>query len=308
MGEIRHILSHLDLPDAVREDVLAVYQLIGEAESRAHGVPVEQVHFHEVGALDAVADITAVCLLLHELAPDQVLCSPVHVGSGQVRCAHGILPVPAPATAHILQGVPTYGGAVQGELCTPTGAALLKHFVTAFGPSPVMRVEKAGCGMGAKDFEAMNGVRALWGQTEDAPGDQVAELSCNLDDMTPEALGFAMEQLLAAGALDVFTTPIGMKKSRPGVMLTVLCRLEDREPLVRAMFRHTTTLGVREHLCQRYTLARSQQERQTPWGPVRVKNASGWGVTRQKPEYDDLSRIAKEHSLSLQAVAEQLEK
>ena len=308
MKDILALLETLPLPETVRHNAAAVYTLLAQAEGRAHGREMDQIHFHEVGTVDAVTDVVAVCMLMEELAPERVAASPVHVGSGLVRCAHGLLPVPAPATAYLLEGVPTYGGAVEGELCTPTGAALLKHFVTAFGPSPVMRVEKTGCGMGTKDFEAMNGVRALWGQTEDAPGDQVAELSCNLDDMTPEALGFAMEQLLAAGALDVFTTPIGMKKSRPGVMLTVLCRLEDREPLVQAMFRHTTTLGVREHLCQRYTLARSQQERQTPWGPVRVKTASGWGVTRQKPEYDDLSRIAKEHSLSLQAVAEQLEK
>ena len=163
MGDIRHILSHLDIPQPVRQDAEAVYQLIAQAESHAHGRPVEEIHFHEVGTLDAVTDVVAVCWLLHDLAPEQIVASPVHVGCGQVRCAHGILPVPAPATAYILQGVPTYGGSVQGELCTPTGAALLKHFVQRFGPCPVMRVEKTGYGMGKKDFEAANCVRAMLG-------------------------------------------------------------------------------------------------------------------------------------------------
>ena len=176
------------------------------------------------------------------------MASPVHVGCGQVRCAHGILPVPAPATAYILQGVPTYGGSVQGELCTPTGAALLKHFVQRFGSSPVMRVEKTGYGMGKKDFEAANCVRAMLGQTPEE-STTIAQLACNLDDMTPEALGFAQERLWEAGALDVTTAPIGMKKNRPGVQLTCLCRLEDREKLVSVLFAHTTTLGVRESLC-----------------------------------------------------------
>lgn len=307
MGDIRHILSHLDIPQPVRQDAEAVYQLIAQAESHAHGRPVEEIHFHEVGTLDAVTDVVAVCWLLHDLAPEQVVASPVHVGCGQVRCAHGILPVPAPATAYILQGVPTYGGTVQGELCTPTGAALLKHFVQRFGPAPVMRVEKTGYGMGKKDFEAANCVRAMWGQSGSEAGrETVLELCCNLDDMTGEALGFAQERLLEAGALDVFTQPIGMKKGRPGVLLTVLCREEDREGLVSLLFLHTTTLGVRERLCARYTLARSQERAETPWGPVGVKVSTGWGVTRRKPEYEDLARIAREQGLPLEQVRSQL--
>ena len=151
MADIRKVLFGVDLPSEVREDALEVYELIAMAESHAHGVPVEEVHFHEVGAMDAVADVVAVSWLLHELNPEQVLCSPIHVGSGQVRCAHGVLPVPAPATAHILRDVPIYGGDIRGELCTPTGAALLKHFAQAFGPSPMMRVEKIGYGMGTKE-------------------------------------------------------------------------------------------------------------------------------------------------------------
>ena len=305
MGDIRHILSHLDIPQPVRQDAEAVYQLIAQAESHAHGRPVEEIHFHEVGTLDAVTDVVAVCWLLHDLAPEQIVASPVHVGCGQVRCAHGILPVPAPATAYILQGVPTYGGSVQGELCTPTGAALLKHFVQRFGSSPVMRVEKTGYGMGKKDFEAANCVRAMLGQTQEE-STTIAQLACNLDDMTPEALGFAQERLWEAGALDVTTAPIGMKKNRPGVQLTCLCRLEDREKLVSVLFAHTTTLGVRESLCTRYTLARSQRTVETEHGPVRVKEARGWGVTREKPEYEDVAKIAREQGLTLDQVKELL--
>ena len=305
MGDIRHILSHLDIPQPVRQDAEAVYQLIAQAESHAHGRPVEEIHFHEVGTLDAVTDVVAVCWLLHDLAPKQIVASPVHVGCGQVRCAHGILPVPAPATAYILQGVPTYGGSVQGELCTPTGAALLKHFVQRFGSSPVMRVEKTGYGMGKKDFEAANCVRAMLGQTQEE-STTIAQLACNLDDMTPEALGFAQERLWEAGALDVTTAPIGMKKNRPGVQLTCLCRLEDREKLVSVLFAHTTTLGVRESLCARYTLARSQRTVETEHGPVRVKEARGWGVTREKPEYEDVANIAREQGLTLDQVKELL--
>lgn len=165
MHEIEHIISHLDLPETVRQDVLAVYGLIAEAESHAHGRPVSEIHFHEVGTMDAIADVTAVCLLLHELAPQRIVASPVHVGAGQVRCAHGILPVPAPATAYILRDVPIYGGAVRGELCTPTGAALLKHFASEFAGIPVMKVQKIGYGMGTKDFEAANCVRAMLGES-----------------------------------------------------------------------------------------------------------------------------------------------
>ena len=164
IGGIEHIITHLEIPDTVRDDVIAVYSLIAEAEGVVHRRPVHQVHFHEVGMMDAIADITGVCLLIHELGLDLILASPVHVGSGQVRCSHGILPVPAPATAHILSGVPIYGGEVQGELCTPTGAALLRHFVSDFGPMPVMKVEKIGYGMGKKDFPMANCLRAILGK------------------------------------------------------------------------------------------------------------------------------------------------
>ena len=302
LHDIKHIVcDHLNLPEQVKQDVMAVYGLIAEAESHAHGVPVTEIHFHEVGTMDAIADITAVCLLMHHIAPDQVIVSPVHVGSGHVHCAHGILPVPAPATAYILNGVPMYGGAVKGELCTPTGAALLKHFATRFGDMPVMRTEAIGYGMGKKDFEQANCIRAMLGEMEDA-GDSVLQLECNVDDMTAEELGFAMETILAAGALEVYTVPVGMKKSRPGTLLSVLCHEDQKEKLVRVIFQNTTTIGVREHSCSRYTLKRSFETVQTPYGEVQKKISSGYGVTREKYEYEDLARIAREQGISLAEV------
>lgn len=305
MTDITAIVEALPIPEAVRQDVLAVYGLIAQAESHAHGVPVPEIHFHEVGTMDAVADVTAVCLLMHRLAPEQVVVSPVHVGSGHVHCAHGILPVPAPATAHILQGVPIYGGGIKGELCTPTGAALLKHFATSFGTMPTMVAEAIGYGMGKKDFATANCIRAMLGDTPEAP-ETVAELSCNLDDITGEALAFAMDRLYDAGALEVFTTPVGMKKSRPGILLTVLCPLKLRNDIVKALFLHTTTIGIRETTVTRYTLNRSFVSETTPYGEVRKKVSSGYGVSRAKYEHDDLARIAKERGCSMDEVLEAL--
>lgn len=303
MGDIEHIVrGHLRLPERVKDDVMAVYGLIAEAESRAHGVPVREIHFHEVGTLDAVADIAMVCLLMDRLAPDAVEASPVRVGTGQVRCAHGILPVPAPATAHILRDVPIYGGDIAGELCTPTGAALLRHFVTRFGPMPVMRTAAVGYGCGKKDFPAANCVRAFLGEAEDR-AEEVVELSCNVDDMTAEEIGFAMERLLEEGALDVYTLPIGMKKSRPGTLIRVLCRAEDGERLSAVIFRHTTTLGIREAALRRRVLERKTVTVDTPFGPVRRKDAEGFGASRSKYEFEDLAAIARREGLSLREAA-----
>lgn len=299
--EISHIVGHIRIPQAIRDRVLEVYGLIAQAESKVHGEPVEQVHFHEVGAMDAIADITAVCYLLDKLGVQEVYASPVHVGSGQVKCAHGVLPVPAPATAVLLQGVPIYGGSIKGELCTPTGAALLKYYVNHFGEMPPMAVNSIGYGMGKKDFDAPNCVRAMLGAAA-GEADDVLELSCNLDDMTPEAIGFAMEQLLSAGALDVYTTPIGMKKNRPGVMLSVLCKPSDKDTLLPLIFRHTTTLGVRQNRLQRYTLHREVRLVDTPYGQVRQKIASGYGVQRSKYEYEDLARIAREQNIPIDSI------
>ena len=283
---------------------MAVYRLIAEAESQAHGVPVTEIHFHEVGTMDAVADITAVCMLMEEIAPDQVVASPVHVGSGQVKCAHGILPVPAPATAYILRGVPIYGGSIRGELCTPTGAALLRHFAAKLGDMPVMATQRIGYGMGKKDFEAANCVRVLLGETADKR-DTVAELTCNIDDMTAESIGFAMETLFAAGALEVYTVPVGMKKSRPGVLLCTMCREADKDEMVRLIFKHTTTIGIREQVSNRYTLKRSVETVGTPFGQIRKKVSAGYGTRREKYEYEDLARIARQRGMSIEEVAAQ---
>lgn len=293
MEEITHMVEGMKVSEKVRQDVLNVYQLIAQAESGVHGVPVSEIHFHEVGALDALADITAVCLLMEKLSPDRVVASPVHVGSGHVRCAHGILPVPAPAAAKLLTGIPIYGGEIQGELCTPTGAALLKYFVTSFGTLPVLKVSATGYGMGMKDFPIANCLRAMLG--EEGGEDSVMELSCNLDDMTGEEIGFAMEALLAGGALDVYTVPIGMKKCRPGTQLNVLCRPRDRDRFAALIFRHTTTLGIRETEKRRCTLQRREEVRDG----IRWKISEGCGVHREKPEYEDLAALAREKDASL---------
>ena len=307
VADIEGLINGLDVSDRVKTDAKAVYALIADAESRVHGRPVTEIHFHEVGTLDAVADVVGVCLLMEQLAPDQVIASPVHTGSGHVHCAHGILPVPAPATALILEGIPSYGGKVSGELCTPTGAALLKHFVSRFGDRPVMAVEAIGYGMGKKDFDQANCVRAFLGQSE-GERETITRLECNLDDMTGEDIAFAMEQLFAAGARDVYTQPIGMKKSRPGILLSVICLAQDADKLAEVMMKHTTTLGIRRQDMSRYVLDRKQETVSTEYGPVRVKRASGMGVDRVKPEYEDIAALAKEHNVPLAVIREAVRK
>lgn len=305
ISEITEFIDTAPVAAEVRQNAKAVFSLIAEAESRVHGCPVENVHFHEVGSFDALADVLSVCQLMHELKPEKVLASPVNVGSGFVKCAHGVLPVPAPATELILRGAPVYSGQIKSELCTPTGAALLRHFAAAFVPLPPLRVERTGYGTGKKDFEAANVVRVLLGETEDER-EHITELACNLDDMTPEELAFAMEELFRLDALDVYFTDIGMKKSRPGVMLTCMCREEKRSEMLRCIFKHTTTLGVREYGCDRYSLTRSVETVQTRYGPVRVKSAEGFGVKRSKAEYDDLARLARENGLTLAEIRKEL--
>jgi uncharacterized protein (TIGR00299 family) protein len=302
MHGIEHIVNdHMFLSDQVREDVLSVYRLIAEAESQVHGMPVDEIHFHEVGTMDAVADVTAVCMLIEKLAPDQIIASPVHVGAGTVKCAHGILPVPAPATALILKDVPIYGGAIQSELCTPTGAALLKHFVRKFESMPVMKIKKIGYGMGKKDFPQANCVRAILGESADQT-DLVLELSCNVDDMTAEEISFATEQLMECGARDVYTINIGMKKNRPGTLIRVICTPDQRDMMVEKMFLYTTTLGIRQTDTKRFTLHRGLDTVETEFGQVRVKRSSGYGVNKVKLEYDDIAAIAKEKGLGIREV------
>lgn len=300
LGDIRALIQGMALPQEVKDDAIAVYTALAEAEAHVHGTAVEHVHFHEVGALDAVADIVGVCLLIHMLRPEEIIASPVHTGSGQVKTSHGVLPVPAPATMYLLRGIPAYSDGTVGELCTPTGAALLKHFVKRFDHMPCMAVGKTGYGMGKKDFPAANCVRAFWGERSSLNSAQgrVAELRCNIDDMTPEAIGFATQALFTQGALDVYVQPAYMKKNRPGFVVVCLCHENDAERFATLLFRHTSTLGVRVFSCSRYVLDRSVEERETPLGTVHIKRAQGYGVERSKIEYEDVSRIAQEHDIS----------
>jgi uncharacterized protein (TIGR00299 family) protein len=301
------IVDGLALSANVKEDVKAVYRLIADAESRAHGKNVGEVHFHEVGAMDAVADISAACWLLSELAPDEVVASAVNVGGGTVRCAHGVLNVPAPATAALLEGVPMYSdGEVKCELCTPTGAALIRHFANRFGAMPVMRATVTGYGAGGREVAGRaNLLRCTIGESanEDFGRDEVWELACNIDDMTGEDMSFAVERMMSAGALDVAMIPATMKKGRPGVVMTVLCREANHDAVLDALFRHTSTIGVREHLCGRYVLARREGAVSLADGKrVRVKTSEGRGVAREKFEHDDLAAVARESGVSVAEV------
>ena len=307
-GHIADLINGLKLPEKVKGQARAVYRAIAEAEARAHGCPVGDVHFHEVGALDAVADVTGVCYALYLLQPERIVVSPIHVGSGTVRCAHGVMPVPAPATAALLTGVPIYGGAIQGELCTPTGAALLAHFADSFGEMPLMAVKDTGIGIGTKTFEQANCVRAFLGEEKEETEDMILELVCNIDDMTPEALAFACTRLMELGALDVYTVAGTMKKGRPGHVLTVLCRPEKEEELARHILTQTTTNGLRVRRCGKYFLAPGMGKVRTRWGDVRVKTAKGYGITHMKPEYEDVAEVARRENLPYQRVEREVRK
>ena len=291
MSDIENIINGLNISDKVKGDALAVYGLIAEAESKAHGKPVTDIHFHEVGTMDAVADIVGVCVLLEQIGADKIVVSPLATGFGQVRCAHGILPVPAPATASIIEGIPTYSGNIEGELLTPTGAALLKHFADSFGTRPVMAIEKTGYGMGRKDFAKANMLRTFIGEA-DNESDKVVEMKFTVDDMTGEEIGYATGVLMDNGALDVFTTSVYMKKNRPGILFTVLVKLEDKEKFAKIIFENTTTIGIRFNEMERFKLARREEKVMTRFGEVSFKVSEGFGVTKTKPEYDDVKGIA----------------
>ncbi len=335
--EMLEQIGNLPISASVKEHAKAVYTLIGNAESAAHHTDISQIHFHEVGTLDAIMDVVGCCLLMELLNPEQIIASPIHVGSGSVRCAHGILPVPAPATAEILKDIPIYGGSIDGELCTPTGAALLKHFASQFTPMPPMTVEQTGYGMGAKDFATANCLRAFWGSLSilpvpsprQLPGypsaaavrsdgdkethpdyyteqfhslDQILELSCNLDDMTPETISYATKLLLDAGALDVYTTPIHMKKDRPGILLTVLCNVTEESRFSRLILTHTATRGIRIQPCYRRTLDAQFRKISTVYGEITIKISTGYGITKCKPEYEDVAAAARQCKVPFQTV------
>ena len=304
LADVRAIVEGLPVPESVKKKTMEVYGLIAEAEAHAHGQPVELVHFHEVGALDAVADVTAVCLLMEWLGADRVVASPVNLGGGQVKCAHGVLPVPAPATAWLVRGIPCYGGSVQAELCTPTGAALLRTFASSFGPMPAMTVGAVGVGTGNKDFAAANVVRAFLGESGGAgESEHIVELACNLDDMTGEAVAYAAGVLLAAGALDVYTEAIQMKKNRPAVKLCCLCRPADAERLTGLMLAHTTSWGVRRCAMERVAQPRECRRVDTPYGPVDVKFAPGM-LGKAKAEFDQAAAAAAAAGVPLETVLE----
>ncbi len=313
LEEMLALVESLALPAEVRAASAEVYRMLAEAESRVHGRPVGEVHFHELGALDAVADIAAVCLLMAELAPGEVSATPVNVGGGTVACAHGVLPVPAPATACLLEGIPAHADSeVARELCTPTGAALLRRFVGHWGEMPLMVASAIGHGAGAVDIPGRaNLVRCTLGEAPDGGGgageDEVVELVCNLDDMTGEELAFAADRLFDAGALDVAAVPAAMKKGRPGHVLTVLCAPQKRDGVLAALFRHTTTLGVRGRRCRRWTLDRREEPVALPEGTVlRRKISEGFGVRRAKYEHDDLAALAKARNASLRELLAEL--
>jgi len=308
LSAILELIGRADLPTRVQSRAAEVFHRLGEAEARIHGVPVEEVHFHEVGAVDAIVDIVGACLGLEWLGIERVTCSALNLGGGVVRAAHAFLPVPAPATADLLRGVPTYSTGIAHELVTPTGAAILTTVAAEFGPQPRMRVGAIGYGAGEADLpEQANVLRLFVGEAAAevsvAWDEETVVIEANLDDMNPQIYGYFMERALHAGALDVFSAPVQMKKGRPGTLLTVLCREEDAERLIRLVFAETTTIGVRSHTVRRRCLARGSVTVGTTYGPVRIKLASANGkVVNAAPEYEDCRRIAAEKNVPLRQV------
>jgi hypothetical protein len=318
LSEILKIIAAAAISERAKQTASEIFRELGAAEAKVHNVSVDNIHFHEVGAADAIVDIVCAAVGAEALQVEQFVCSPLNVGSGTLSCAHGVLPVPAPATLELLKGAPIYSGEIQKELVTPTGAAIVKVIVSSFGPRPVMTVEKIGYGAGSRDFaNHANILRISIGETQatakpshDA-GSHVAEeeiaiLEANLDDLNPQLIGYIVEQALAEGALDIFTTPVQMKKNRPGTLLTILARPEHEDRLRALLFRESSTLGVRTRHERRYALARRHETVVTPWGEIRMKVASLNGtVSQYAPEYEDCRRIAAEHHVPLKTVMQE---
>ena len=303
--DIRRILLESGLSERVRERSLAVFQALAEAEARIHDRPVDEVHFHEVGAADSIVDIVSAAFGLEALGVDRLCCSPLPLGSGFVECRHGTIPVPAPATLALLEGVPVKHGGIEAEMVTPTGAALVRVLCEAFGPMPAMQVEGSGFGVGSRDLpDRPNLLRMVIGRDAEAvEADTVALLEANLDDSPPEWTGFLVERLFEAGALDVWLVPVQMKKNRPGVIVQALARPADRDRLAGLILEESTTLGVRHQTLERTTLARFPAEVESPWGPLRVKRAvSPNGRERILPEYEACRRIALDRGIPLREV------
>lgn len=300
ISEIYKIINGFDIPQKVKENAKAVYKLIAEAESKVHGTTVADVHLHEVGAKDAIIDITACCLLIDYLQIDKIVCSPIATGFGKVKTAHGIMPVPAPATAELLGSIPCFTGDIKGELTTPTGVALVKFFANDFSASNG-EYEKVGYGAGTKDFEKPNIIRAF---IKESDIDTVFELRCQIDDMTGEELGYALNKMLTIGAKDAYIKPIVMKKSRPAFEFTVISFPADKDELTRQMFKHTTTLGIRQIECARAILEREICEK----NGVRIKRSHGYGTQTEKIEFDDIVKIAEENDISVFEARKMIEK
>ena len=295
----------------VRERASSIFRRLGEAEAAVHDVPIEKVHFHEVGAVDAIVDIVGACIGFSVLGIEEFACSPLNVGGGSAQTAHGVLPVPAPAAARLLLGKPTYSNGMQKELVTPTGAAIVATLCQSFGPQPPLRVQSIGYGAGATDLEGQpNVLRIMVGESlqhlETEFDEEIRVIEANLDDLNPQVYGYFAEKALAAGALDVFTTPVQMKKGRPGTLLTLLCKPENARKLTDLVFAETTTFGLRSYTAERRILPREWQSVQTRFGEVRMKIARANGkVLQVSPEYEDCRKLAEEKKVALREVMEE---
>jgi len=312
LPEIREIIGKAAINNNAKKTAIAVFEALGAAEAKIHNVPVEQVHFHEVGAVDAMVDIVCAAVGAESLGVDEIICSPLNVGGGSVECAHGSFPVPAPATVELLKGAPVYSSGVQAELVTPTGAAIVKTLARRFSSFPEIKIERSGYGAGSREFPGLpNVARLTIGETPmslpaKTATESVTVLEANLDDLNPQVFGYVMDRLLEEGALDAFGIPVQMKKNRPGTLLTVLCKPEDANRLTHLIFTETTTLGVRRREEDRQTLARRWENVRTQWGEVRIKIASMNGtVTNYAPEYEDCRRIAAEQHVPLKTVMQE---
>jgi pyridinium-3,5-bisthiocarboxylic acid mononucleotide nickel chelatase len=312
LSEIRKIISAARISESAKKIAIAIFEALGTAEAKIHNVPMETVHFHEVGAVDAMVDIVCAAVGSEALGVDEIVCSPLNVGGGTVKCAHGTFPVPAPATVELLKEAPVYSSGVQAELVTPTGAAIVKTLARRFAAFPEMKIEKSGYGAGSREFaENPNVLRLVIGEgaAKAEPkinSETITILEANLDDLNPQVFGYVLDRLFEEGALDVFGIPVQMKKNRPGTLLTVLCKPEQSSKLAHLIFAETTTLGVRRREEARQTLARRWENVRTQWGEVRIKIASMNGtVTNYAPEYEDCRRIAAEHRVPLKAVMQE---
>jgi uncharacterized protein (TIGR00299 family) protein len=313
LTEIREIISAASISESAKKTAIAVFEVLGRAEAKIHNTSVESVHFHEVGAVDAMVDIVCAAVGAEALGVDEIICSPLNVGGGTVMCAHGAFPIPAPATMELLKGAPVYSSGLQAELVTPTGAAIVKTLASRFAGFPEMKIEKSGYGAGSRDFPGHpNVVRLTIGEAAwsalaaKTASEMIGVLEANLDDLNPQVFGYVMDRLFEEGALDAFAMPVQMKKNRPGTLLTVLCKPEDASRLTQLIFSETTTLGVRRRDEMRQTLARRWENVRTTWGDVRIKIASMNGtVTNYAPEYEDCRRIAAEHHVPLKTVIQE---